>query len=126
MRSLLLLFAASVAGTPLPANGSIPQIRNELRRCVEVTASHPRTEENLFLLPARLTFSASVGACGCRSGGIRYRAYETYQGRPREMNSGTLNTIPRVGTPSDVLLVLNEDIMIERKAPFRVDLTCEQ
>jgi hypothetical protein len=126
MRSLLCLFVALMAGTPLPANDSIPQIRNELRRCVEVKAGHPRTEENLFLLPAHFTFSASVGACGCRSGGIRYRVYETYQGRPREMNFGTLNTIPRVGTQSDVLLVLNEDIMIERKAPFRVDFMCEQ
>jgi len=116
-----------LAGKPtIVAEGEFPRIRNELQQCLDVKADHPRTEENLWLLPVHLAFSASVGKCGCRSGGIRYRVYETYQGRLREMNSGTLNSIPRMASESEALLVLNPDTMIHRTGPFRVDLTCEQ
>lgn len=123
-RALLLSMALSALGQ---AQGvAPPRIQNDIAACVQVLPGEPRTELNLLLLPARLTVRRSIGVCGCASGGIRYRAYETYQGKPREMNTGVLNSIPRTGKSADVLLVLSPDSLIHRTPPYRVDFTCDE
>jgi hypothetical protein len=121
----LVLLLASWAGVTVGQPGA-PQVKNELTGCVQIVLYDPERHQNLLLVPAQLTVSRSIGACGCTSGGIRYRAYETVQGRQRQMNSGVLNTIPRVGKPTEVLLVLNPDIEVYRTPPYRVVLSCEE
>lgn len=118
---LLASWAAVTVGQPAP-----PQVKNQLAGCVQVVLDAPEQRQNLLLVSAQLTVSRSIGTCGCTSGGIRYRSYETFQGRQRQMNAGVLNSVPRVGKPTAVLLVLNPDTEVYRTPPYRVVLSCEE
>jgi hypothetical protein len=82
------------------------------------------TEQNLLLLPARLTITKSIGICGCKSGAIQYQAYEAYQGRRRQMSGGQLNSVPRTGKTDEIIFVLNPDLEIVRRPPFVLKIAC--
>lgn len=116
---------------PLPgvrSTASEPQskikVDNAIAECVRVVADDPRPQKNLLLVSVRMDVIKSIGGCGCKSGAIRYRTYETYQGRQREMNRGLLNSIPRAAKADDVLLVLSSDTLIRRRPPFSIDIAC--
>ena len=103
-----------------------PQVKNELADCIQITVREPQERQNLLLVAAQLTVARPIGACGCKSGGIRYRSYETFRGRLRQMNAGALNSIPRTGKQSEVLLVLNADTEVYRSPPFSLTFSCEE
>jgi hypothetical protein len=105
--------------------GPKTRIDNSLSACVRLTPGDTSSQKNLLLLSARIEVLKSIGECGCRSGAIRYRAYETYQGRQREMNRGLLNSIPRVAKPDDVIFVLNPDVLVRRSPPFAIGIACD-
>ena len=102
------------------------RIDNSIPECARLDADDARSQKNLVLLPVHIEVVKSIGGCGCKSGAIRYRVYETYQGRRREMNRGLLNSLPRMTKSDDVLLVLNSDNLIHRRPPFFVDIACAE
>lgn len=99
-------------------------VDNSVAKCVALRVAAPEVRKNLFLLPARIEVRVSIAECGCRSGAIQYRAYETYQGRRREMNRGLLNSMPRINKIEDIDMVLSSDDLIKRRPPFSVDIGC--
>jgi hypothetical protein len=123
---LIVAVASMLAASGIEASGRLVELRNELQACTRVSAERTRVEENLLLLPIHLGVVKSLAACGCKSGGIRYRAYEAYNGRRRQMNDGVLNSIPRAGRTTDLLVVLNPDVAVHREPPYSVQMSCDQ
>lgn len=108
--------ATYAQGIPAPAPGSTatlddihPVVVNRVEKCVAITRGRSVSMLNLGLLEAEINVTKPIGQCGCTSALLTYRVEGKLGGAARQLSSGELNTLRRVGKREQIYFTLASD-----------------
>ena len=88
---------------------STPRLVNRLAKCVVAQLDGVVRNRNLLLLDVGLNVTQAIGYCGCTSALMTWRVTGVVGASDRELAAGELNTLPRVGKPDKVYVVVSPD-----------------